>query len=118
MAKLKPYDGETFYGGKSGGENPVPGLRKEVRHGIRAGKPYSYIVFLDSAGIKWKILPTLTPKGRIQTLNLLHRNSYGSQGFHQQESAWGTTQGLGDLLRRIKEHELYELTGEKGDGKF
>ena len=106
MGKLKLYDGVTFYGSSVGGENPIPGLRKEIRHGKQNKSSYSYVVFSDDAGIKWKIIPVLNRKGSVGSLKLFHRNSKGCKGFHsQRQPQWGTTQGIVNLAEYIRRHE-------------
>jgi len=113
MRKLTCYTGEDFYGIDLSAE-VVPALHCEVQHGLKHGQPYSYILFSDAQGIKWKILPTQWGKhgkarGRPAFLRLYHRNTWGPRGFHsQREGAWGTSGGIRDLIATIRRHEAFE----------
>src|SRR5260370_42524259 len=92
---------------------PSPGLIADIRHGVRSGQRYSYIVYLDGQGMKWKIVPTVVVKsGKISALRLYHRNSAGGRGFHSQgQNALGTQEGLRDLVQQIRSHEDYDAAG-------
>jgi hypothetical protein len=94
MAKgLATFTGKDFYGATPRAE-VVPGLQCDIRHGHQHDQPYSYLVFLDERGVKWKIRPRLSPRGRVAGLGLFHRNRFGRAGFHSQhQSAWGTRGG-------------------------
>ena len=109
MNRLGHFNDQSFYGilPKTGN---LRELTAEVRHGKRKGVVYSYIVFLDERGlIKWKIIPVITHRGKIRSLHLYHRNTYGNKGFHSQiVSAWGTPKGLRDLIDYIHKHEVFE----------
>lgn len=106
MKRLRNYTGTDFYGVAA---LVVAGLEAEVRHGLRQGRAYSYLVFRDEAGIKWKIIPSVSHRGRVQSPRLHHRNRYGRRGFHSQhQRARGTSTGLRDLVAYIRRHEEYE----------
>lgn len=113
--KFSKYTGTDFYGLSS---EPLSrdlnkiGLQGEVRHGVRQGQPYSYIVFRDDKSIKWKIIPTVSHRGRIGSLRLYHRNKFGRRGFHSQGNlAWGTRGGLRELLEYIIKHDEWDRGG-------
>lgn len=112
MKTLRTFTGRDFYGMDV---PQVPGLQVAVRHGTREGHPYSYIIYRDHAGIKWKIIPAITPKGRVKSVRLHHRNRYRRQGFHSQGKwAWGTPKGVRDLVVYIQNHEDYERVAAFG----
>jgi len=107
--KFSSYNGKNFYGHEIGADI-VSGLRAEVKHGVKQGRSYSYIVFHDTQGIKWKIFPsTFSRWDTPGSLRLHHRNKFGRKGFHSQRKlAWGTAAGLNELIDYITNHEEYE----------
>ena len=95
----------------------VDGLTAELRTGKRQSIPIEYIVFRDSRGIKWKIIPTINVDckhpGTVRWIGLYHRNAHGRKGFHSQHArAFGNKKGVEELLKAIREHEQYEKTKE------
>ena len=107
MSKLHGFTGTDFYCTHPQSDS-VPALCCEIRHGQQQGQSYSYLVFLDEQGIKWKIVPQLTHNRRIASLKLFHRNQFGRRGFHSQKREWGNKSGLRDLISSIANHESYE----------
>ncbi len=102
--ELIQYDKTTFYGSDVGDYSIVPGLLREIRHGVRQGEPYAYIVFLDKPGIKWKILPVLD-NGKLAGLDLYQRKR-GGGGFHSRgRSHQATKQQLQDMIEFITAEE-------------
>lgn len=91
----------------------VDGLTAEVKHGTRQGQPYRYICYRDEQGVKWKIVAWVTHNGRVQSVSLQHRNSWGRRGFHAQSvRAWGNPKGVKELVAYIRRHEAYEKRRE------
>lgn len=119
MVELRAFTDENFYGVRIS-EDAVLDLRCEVRLGVRRGQPYSYIVFLDDQGVKWKIMPAQFEKrgrvhGRPIRLQVYHRDAVEQSGFQEHGSAArGTTEGLRELVEYIRKHETYarELWGK------
>src|SRR5258708_5859386 len=111
MGELSKFSERSFCGVTT--LPPILGLIADIRHGVRSGPRYSYIVYLDGQGVKWKIVPTIVAKsGKISALHLYHRNSAGRRGSHSPgHSAWGTHEGLRDLVQYIHHHEEYEAAG-------
>jgi hypothetical protein len=105
-------DDEIFYHSQiSYAQILLPHLQCQIQQERKEGMTYLCLAFLDSQGIKWKIMPTLAPDGKLQGLTAQRRNRRGRQGFHSQcvrEQA--TLAGLNALIRYIKQCEVYEQT--------
>ena len=86
----------------------IPGLICKVKIGTSRAVKFYYAVFQDNRQILWKITPTLTAGKRFANYRLLHRNSYGSNGFHLQAQKWKTPKGYRDLLEIVALHRAYE----------
>ena len=106
---LNAYDGQTFYGCSLSLAKLVPHLRCAVGHAANEERPYAYITFSDSEGVKWKIMPNLGEDGTVLSLRAEQRNRRGEPGFHAQcvrEQASET--GVNALIRYIKQYEAFE----------
>ena len=91
-------------------------LTVEVKTGTDRGIKFYYVVFRDEHHIIWKdehhiiwkIVPTITHNLRIQSYRLLHRNKWGTKGFHTQQREWGNQKGFRKLLQTIADYRLIE----------
>lgn len=106
---LNAYEGETFYGCSVTLASLIPHLRCEIGHGVQDGRPYSYITFSDSEGVKWKIMPNLGTDGAVLGLRAQQRNRRGGPGYHDQCARQQASEvGVNALIRYIKQYETFE----------
>lgn len=112
MKRFYGFNPKNFYGKWIAGDM-VPGLRAEVCHGKMQGRDYSYVIFRDDRGIKWRILPVrLSRTGFPTAIKAVARDCrVGERPRHEQASP----SGFNELVAYIQRREAQERQEQGAD---